>query len=744
MASLYWVLEYIRVLFGYLFLMFLWPGVVFGRHFKGKSFTYRFAFCVTVQPVLVSTVVLCLGLFHVLNRPLIVVLFYGVFLLMLFFQTGKYAISVVREADGQEDIVQFAGKRLNGDVQNLFMRVRQNLFVNVLLVLVLIFGVIYFSYGSSQLHGYGYGDLYVHHSWIYGLIEGKIFSGGVYPEAMHCFIYCLHALFGISVSSILPYLQCVHVAVLLLSAYCLLREVFRWRYMPLLALVFYLTVDVVGRDMIYSISRLQWTLPLEFGLHTQFLCALFLIRYLKDTRSDKGKDANLFLFVMSLAASIAIHYYTTIMAFLVCISFAVFAWRKVFSRKYFLPLCLAVLCGCLVAVTPMIGALASGIPFNYSINWAVNSMSGDITRESQMQQGGQTKQKGQEEIPEERETVSLRKYVFLFGEKLKGIYQYGYVRLYGERRAAGILILTGAAVLAEAVRQWRQRKAPKGQEVGYAPVVMISVLFIVTYAMPYVGLPELISDARFCSTGHIMIIAAALAPFDAVLSGLSVFWGNMVQRGIFVLSMAGVYAAAFLTGSYRGYLFQEVSRYDAAVLTTNSIIATFPKDSFVIISPTDELYPVVEHGGHEELLTFVRNRGDAEYTVPQENVFIFVEKKPLLYAQAHFFDGPSWLAQEKYMEIYQQYNSHVSQGEELLNSEISGDAAGRDIADTTGDWAAYTQLDTRTILESKAYEWCRRFGQSHPGEMYVYYEDEFFVCYYFAQDINAPYKLGEI
>lgn len=46
-----------------------------------------------------------------------------------------------------------------------------------LLLVVIVFGMIYFSYGAFQVHSYGYGDLHVHHDWINGLKEGRIFSG---------------------------------------------------------------------------------------------------------------------------------------------------------------------------------------------------------------------------------------------------------------------------------------------------------------------------------------------------------------------------------------------------------------------------------------------------------------------------------------------------------------------------------------------------------------------------------------
>ena len=67
MITGYWLLEYAKVLFAYLFVMFIWPSVVFRGVFKGKSLTFRFSFCVAGQILPFNTVVLLLGLLHILK-----------------------------------------------------------------------------------------------------------------------------------------------------------------------------------------------------------------------------------------------------------------------------------------------------------------------------------------------------------------------------------------------------------------------------------------------------------------------------------------------------------------------------------------------------------------------------------------------------------------------------------------------------------------------------------------------------
>ena len=76
----YWAVEYGKVFIAYMALMYIWPMVVFRKYLAPKSRTYCFAFCSTVQVVIVNTVVLLLGLVHLLNRWTMILVFYGVFI----------------------------------------------------------------------------------------------------------------------------------------------------------------------------------------------------------------------------------------------------------------------------------------------------------------------------------------------------------------------------------------------------------------------------------------------------------------------------------------------------------------------------------------------------------------------------------------------------------------------------------------------------------------------------------------
>lgn len=818
----YWILEYGKVFCGYLFLMFLWPSVVFHSHLKGKSKTWRFGFCVTVPIVIMNTVVMVLGLFHVLSQWIVCLLFYGSFVLALVKNTaayldgkyksmmeakfpdvrtlkGKYrelvlvllffivCFKYVKRAAGYLSI-DYLKKiktcnwtkirvQMKQGIWNLG-RVSSSMFWRYgILAIVIIFGMLYFNYGAFQVYSYGYGDLYTHHGWIYALIQGNVFPEGVYPEAMHCFIYCMHTVLGIKVYSILLFLQGIHVAVFLISAYLLLRKVFSWRYTPLFVLMLFLTLDLNNADLIQSMFRLQITLPQEFALHSVCLCALYLTEYLKCGRTSDAvekkrgirnyfRDENLFLFMMSCAVAAMVHFHTLLMAAVVCTAFAVFEVKKIFKDKYLLPLVSSILCAGLIAVTPMAGALAQGIPFNASIDWAVSAMGGAESRAIRNQSGndkdadtiergnvGDAENAVEDGSGEEAVQELQRNEISITATLLRGvaeIFDKGYSALYGKSRGGWMLVLTAVAV----AFCWLTRRKEKfirfrETAIGYPPVILGSVLYILIYAAPMIGLPDLLPEGRFFAPGHMMMLGVVMMPIDVLFSGMLHFGKELVLKGASLLLIVGIYGGMIATGNFRGLLFYELSRYNAAAMVTEEIINTFPKYSYTIVSPTDELYPVVQYGWHEELLNFVENINSEGYSIPSEYVFIYVEKKPLLYAQSHFFQGPWWMGEEKYLKPFWDVYSHrypdsaASQNPEIIAGQVSEEEAAGELPAYENAWLMYLKLPNRSVLESKAYDWCQQFARKHPSVLNVFYEDDAFVCYYFRQDMGNPaYELG--
>ena len=794
----YWIAEFIKVLSGYIFLMYLWPSVIFRKKLSGKSLTFRFAFCSTVSILLSNTIILGLGLFHILNEGIVWWIYYGIFFLSIFKEkelrryifahikrtlsgTQGWKLLIVRQAEGLKIIIVNSFQQLNKKIKG------RRIEYGILFVLI-VFAVAYFSYGAFQCHSYGWGDMYVHHAWIYGLKEGKIFSAGIYPEAMHCFIYCMNDLFGISVYSCMMFLGEIHVSALLLAIYCFLREVMKSKYTVYLVLAAFLTIDMVCVDEIYGMSRMQYTIPQEFGLYTQFLCALYLVRFLR-RNPEEGKakrkvwNDDLFLFMTSLAASLAIHFYVTMMAFFLCAVIAIFGIVKVFKKENFKSLVIAVLAGMIISAAPMVLAYASGIPLQGSLNWGMNVMNGTDTKEGRTQQAqsiasennaetssqneNESESQSSESIQQEsgvqssqsvtleekqqtetndaleQEQTSQKKSRKTIREYIKMVYKYGYAQLYGDTRAKWLLGFTLIAGILSVIN-WiitavRFRKLPFELYFG---ITAASVIFMILYAAPFLGLPEIIAGARLCLTEQVLLLSMMALPADEVLFAIGRRKMAYILPYLSVLGVVAIYAGTNYFGVYHGYLYYELTRYNSVVNLTNRIASEYPKQRYTIISTTDEIYQVIESGWHEEILDFYYKSKLEKYYIPTEYLFFYVEKNPIQYAQYHFFAGPRWLAQKKYSQYYKYSNAVISEGSAIKSSKISGDVLGEPLTDMGKASDAYSNLKNRTILESELYFWCQDFKARLPYEIQVYFEDEDVVCYMIKQNPEHLYNLG--
>lgn len=764
-------------------IVFVWPSFLFAKFLKGKKFTFRFGFCVTASVLMINTGVILMGLLHILHGWLICLLVYGSAAFMLYRRIRKetkgkeYLRKLMTGTYGSKQFVSDVnnkwGTYLIAKLKRLKRRTTGYVAEYALLTVVVIFGMIYFTYGAFQDYSYGFGDMYPHNAWIYGLVNGQIFSAGVYPEGMHCFIYLCHTLFGVRIYSLMLFTAGIHVAVFLISAYLLLKEIFRWRFTALIALALFLCLDLTCVDEVYSMSRLQWTIPQEFGFYTIWLCGAFLLRYLKAGYREctlkfslfkKGFwDENLLVFTLALAASLAIHFYCTIMAFFLCLAFVPLAIKKICTWKRFGPLAFCVVAGVLIAVLPMAGALASGIPFQGSIGWAVNVMNG-VDGANEGQSGNQQDQTDEgmsddgidisgETFADVINTQAIENIPKKVGPKspiefVNALYSGSYNTLYGHGRGSffvvmsiicGWLWLIGRVVLMIMKYRFHKEEVNGAMFDGYFGLILSTIFFMMLYCAGSLGLPSLIAGSRVCSIAHLLFMAMVFIPLDLLAILLTKYITATIMSIIAFAGVACVYVLTNLTGTFHGYLYYELTRYNAAVRATYSITKELPKNSFTVVSTVDELYQVVQYGFHEEMITFVNSAMTQDYTIPTEYVFLFVEKKPIQYAQSHFFEGPDWLAREKYTKYYPTY---VSQCPDIAAGEISMDVAMNNRSKFRNHSAVYNDLDMRTMVESRMYGWCLDFEKLYPNELHTYYEDDDFVCYYFKQNPKRLLQLA--
>lgn len=828
MELLYWIGEFLKVFIAYMIIMYAWPEIVFRKYLRGKSVIFHFSFCVTTQVVLLNSIVITLGLIKVLDLWV----FRGVF-------WGILAVSILKDVRITDKNKRFFRYFITGTmgVKNLFYKIRTGIkngilsffhgfralikghvWENFLLAAVVIYGMIYFDYGSFQDFSFGTGDLYPHVAWVYGLIQGKPFSAGIYPEGMHCLIYSIHCLFGVKLYSVMLFLQSVHVHVFLLSVYIFFRTVFKWNYTPLIVMTAFLTLDATSTNMVACFARLQWTIPQEFALNTPFLCAAYMIQYLQakpleNTREKKLKklkpvrekhklrsklkylrrkrpfawlyqDENLYIFTMSLATSIVVHFYPAIMVFVFCASFVAFMLYRLFAKGKLKPLIGAGITALMIAVIPMGAAFATGIPFQGSIGWALEVMgvkekpgaqqestkenteqkqdasSGDSGQEkTENDQTGQNIQPSATDLKTEENTAAseslVQKVIRVLLAKIQGIlnrlpeigeqiYTRCYVYVFQEQRAKIVLYAAGAGMCLWGVYRIltaglylikSMRKVVKPAYFDqYAGLILVAQIFMIMASPTILGLPVLIDTSRLCALEQLLELGVVAIILDMAFSLFQLFLPSVILKTAALAGIVSVVYLTWITDSYHGYLYWVLTRYNSAVAVTNAITDKLPRWSYTIVSTTDELYQQIQYGWHEEQVHFINESADEAFTLPTEYVFIFLEKKALRRNQYHVFTGPEWLAWSKYFQeignveiVCYDYDESLVMVPGAFLSENSG---------------TYAHPVGRQIVQATTKDWLETFDRKYPNELKLFYEDDYFACYYFKQNVNRLYKLG--
>ena len=782
----YWVFEYVKVLLAYLFIIYVWPSVVFRSHLSGKGRAYRFCFCVNMSVIVITTGVLTMGVIHILDQVLVMIVFWAVFLIQL---VRNYDLRLSRLRDIRRVLNRtmsvrrmllnwhmFNAGKLRSAAVKWWRSTKGRRLEYAALFVIVAFATAYFSTNALQIHSYGFGDQYVHHMWVYDLSQGEIFSKGIYPEGMHCVIYLIGTVFRIDFYSIVLFLAGIHIQVYIISAYLLSRRLFGWRMTGMLALVGFLTIKQAVVNGVFGISRLSWTLPQEFALYAVYMSAYALIGYLRQVPKPKGErfrflsaeswrrylsDRDLFIFITSVAASICVHFYATIIAAYVCIVIVLVYLPRLFRRGVFVRLAAGAMVAFMIAVVPMVGAFIDGHPLQASLFWAISVTNGTegksntaTTAPAKTSETVEATTEPKATSPpaekEKKEELTLSEQLRKKWEKtIKGTFLelYGKERgrwlLYADIAVAGIAVfLMSVNALVRLIRKLRKRSRTEllfRTPEGYLITAIAMFILMISYRPGLVGLPPLVAGTRICSTIDMFSMLMYACYFDIFFSLLRPLLKERFLKPLSVAACVGIYLFARNAGMFHGYTYYELTRYPVAVELTKEIVKKMPEFKYTIISTTDELYQVIETGYHEEWIDFLEKRRDRTYTIPTPYLFFFVEKHPIRYAQNNFASGPEWLGDEIYSPFYKETGSQYP---EILHGEVTEEAAkmplsyGKKRSDTA------SSLKNRIILESKAYAWYQKFSEMNPNEGEVIYEDEDFLCYCVRQNEFSLFSLG--
>ena len=782
MYQAYWLGEFIKVFIGFFALFFLWPSIVFYPVFRKRSMTFWFSFCVTVQLILVSSVVLMLGNFHFLNDRVVGVLFYGTFvvrLLQFILTNATFLKTVANFASKSQGVKQLLLQvyRLIRDALKKQLGANRSAWIRRLVLLaVTSYGVLYYLYAPLTNPTFAFSDMNTHNTWVLGLIDGVSFIKGIYPEAMHCVAYALRSFFDLKTYSCMLYLAGPQVFMLIISMYIFFNQIFHYKYTSILAILLFLILDALGVNPVYTLSRLQCALPQEFGFYNIFLCAGYLISYVKTVKQKKKMEWNydLFIFMMAIAASIAIHFYITMMAALVCIPVVICMPRRVFCKAHFIPLFCAAVCSVVIAATPMVTAFMMGTPLQGSLVWALKFFNVNLDRVEVAPLDGEpgdtegiiildngtivsTVDNGQGDSEQQSEpkvsilVVAQEKAYEIMNRifsRLRSIVMptiNGYALIHRETRGRLVLYLSAICVAAAllykliAMMFKRLRRHVNFLD-GYAIIAVTIFMYVMFYVVPD-GIPRLMESHRLTAVEQIMMCSLFFVPVDLILYGISKklrFVTFLLTAACFVCAVFGVIA----TDHYHGYMLLSLTQYNGASNALHQIIRDLPAQSYTILSPTDELSKVSEYSYHEEIqdLMAAQTSGIREHYLPTKYVFVFFEKETMSYAQYHLVSGPEWLAvNDKYNEYFGV--SFSSYGDDYISITTEDRYADLVIPPGTTLWDQYKNINYRVIWEARLKVWIEKFKKTYPDAINVYYEDDHFICYCITQTPQCTFNM---
>ncbi|NLL75932.1 MAG: hypothetical protein GX235_01590 [Clostridiales bacterium] len=750
-----YVLSMILVLISCVVRDFLIPLFVWKEHLKNKSYAYRFWFCVITQASLEINLVLFLGFLDICNRGTVIACNIIVYLLILwnfsdkkFFRHCKEWSDAFWAAYKNDRLTSYLlsgtaawwKRKLKAVGEWPLWRYMLRYWLETLFLAgLIIYNIWFLTHNVMLYHCYQFSDIPVHQSWIYELEQGTLFSDGIYPFGMHAMVYIIRVLFGLNLREILLYAGAYQTVLLLIGLFLLAKEIFYAKYTPI-------TVILIISLMLNQ-GRYAASLPQEAGMYAVVGIAYFMIRCLHKDRKkfDLAGDSRLrrifrmnsyinrryirseeLLLMLCVALVIAYHFYTAIAAVFLVVAIGIAYIPKIFKKQYFIPLLFCGVMGALIAVLPMGACLAKGIPFQESMAWATSVITGeewvgsDPDYQSELAEalnrddiGGDSPENETEDTVEKEKAkvdYSSMTPMEIVRFYFNALVNFGILAMFGYDavRLMFTCMLLGAIC---AFFLWFFKKT-RCYGHDYMAMIINMIILCTMGAAQQLGLMELVAAARASTFAEPFVGIIYMMPVDFAFRVLGTWKNRYYQAVLHTLSAAVCIAAAYMIitlGWYHSFFDVNQAYYNESEYLLRNIKKSYAKNTFTIVSPTDEYYDVLDYGRHTQLSEFINmvNKNQEAFTFPTEYVFFFIEKKVL---QDYFF-GP-------------------------VNVDLK--YAAMDFAYFANTQDYYFE---RATIESQAYYWALKFKQMYPRNFKVYYEDDIYIAYIMKQNPYSPYDL---
>lgn len=748
-----YLISLISVLIACIIRDFLIPLFVWKNYLQGRSYAYRFWFCIISQAFIQINLVLALGIFNILNRYTFIIFNVLIYILikwnysnkMIFYNLKRIFIDLWNSyKDGR--FLRHISSSFTNTLRNKYRGIgkwyiwsylKKNWFETILLLGILIYNIWFFTYTLMSYHSYQFSDIPVHQSWIYELEQGNLYVDGIYPYGMHIMIYFIRTFFSLNLREILIYHGVHQFILLLIGMYLLAKEVFIGKYIPLS--IIFITSFMINQ------GRYAASLPQEAGMFLVIAIVYFMVRFLQ---KDKNKfvistdskiasffrirtyinrryiDSEMILLMLSISLVISYHYYTAIAAVLIILSIVLVYLFRILKKKYLVPLLFCGIMGLLIAIIPSGICLIKGITFQESIDWAMTVMSGDEWRGSDLdyqdnlldalEDSKEDSLYNDLNINEDDDTMETVDYSAMSIKEIARYYydaliDFGILVMFGYEATKLLFICMIIGGISGVFMLLNKKTRNSGYD--YFIIVIIILLFYTLGSSQSLGLPEIIAAARASTFIHPFFAFVYMLPVDQVFRILNKYKGRNFQifsDGSSLLICFVSIVLIFNSGVYHNHFDINQAYYNEPEYLIRNIAKDFDKYSYTIVSTTDERYEIINHGRHTELSKFVNmiDGNEESFNFTTEYVFFFIEK-----------------------ELLQDYN--------YGKIEVDYKYAAMDFVFLADIQDYYFQ---RAIIESKVYYWAKSFEEIYPDNFNIYYEDDIYIVYLMEQNTYYPYE----
>lgn len=729
------ILYFVQFTCFFLLYIIIIPAKVMGLKLSGREAVENSLKAMLVSHVIIISCVYLLGLMHIYNTATLVISLLAVILVywkikgVSYKEKFLYALQwTALISGGQYKLsiyVRRAVRKAFKDMRHFLISHIKNFFsIHILehIVIILSFGALIARKWPLVFNNYAYltSDMYVHNEWINYMEQGDIFYDGVYPFGMHNMLSAFHKLSGMNLNIVFRYWGAFNCLLLAVMLWFFASRIFHSKAVAILPVVIYCVTDFAS--LTYGFRSI-YTLPQETGMMFLFPCAYYLGRFIKH---GKWKDG--IYFAMSGAIILAMHFYSIIFAVLLCAGICVPFIKKLWNLTMIRKLVAGVGLIALISITPFVIGLASGKYWQGSMNWAMGVMNTGSQESDADSQGNDTDEEnnngqadGSDETAEGKAAVGSKKVSVIekIQNKIIALYnlQVEDMNSYWGNVfwvCMGLFVVYYAVLLIAKKVTWKDSM--------YAGVWVFLVLVVIMYSYEILGIPKVMKEERMTMfIGYIapLLLALPAEMLCRILPEESIA-GSFGSYALATSMFFVTYALGYMP--IQSYFYLETSLAAKACVKVDE---EFPKGTWTIVSPVEELSFIRNRGYHYELWEFVTNmeryQEDMYLEIPTKYVFFILEKKPVVYNEVRFTNL--------------EYNDEPINKEEadtIFTQEMLG-------ISETGMMKYYNVLENRRVLEAKLACWLEEYSKAFPDQMEVYLEDEDCIVYKFEQN---PYMMN--